>query len=60
MDHTDDVTVEPTVLVVDDAPDIRLLIREVLRHSGFAVTEAEDGGDALARVATGALPAVIV
>ncbi|MBV8692557.1 MAG: response regulator [Actinobacteria bacterium] len=60
MDRTDDANAEPTVLVVDDAPDIRLLIREVLRHSGFAVTEAEDGGQALERLATGPLPTVIV
>lgn len=53
-------TVEPTVLVVDDAPDIRLLMREVLRRSGFVVTEAEDGSQALTLLATGELPAVIV
>jgi len=51
---------DPTVLVVDDAPDIRLLMREVLRLHGFGVTEAEDGGDALAVLAAGDLPAVIV
>jgi CheY-like chemotaxis protein len=53
-------TTEPTVLVVDDAPDIRLLMREVLRHSGFVVTEAEDGSHALTVLAAGELPAVIV
>ena len=51
---------EPTVLVVDDAPDIRLLMREVLRHSGFVVTEAEDGSEALTVLAAGELPAVVV
>src|SRR3954454_2409341 len=50
----------PAVLVVDDAPDIRLLMREVLRLHGFRVTEAEDGADALATLAAGELPAVIV
>lgn len=51
---------EPTVLVVDDAPDIRLLMREVLRLHGFRVTEADDGADALEVLAAGDLPAVIV
>jgi CheY-like chemotaxis protein len=49
-----------TVLVVDDAPDIRLLMHEVLRVHGFGVDEAEDGADALAVLAAGDVPAVIV
>ena len=51
---------QPTVLVVDDAADIRLLMREVLRRAGFTVTEAEAGDDALRMLATGDLPTVIV
>src|SRR5438067_1009917 len=50
----------PAVLVVDDAPDIRLLMREVLRLHDFHVMEADDGADALAKLAAGDLPAVIV
>lgn len=33
----------PTVLVVDDTPSIRFLIRTNLELSGFEVVEAEDG-----------------
>ena len=36
-------------LVIEDAADVRLLLREVLRKSGFEVWEAEDGRTALAR-----------
>ena len=35
------------VLVVDDAADLRLLIRGVLSHSGMEVTEAASGSEAL-------------
>lgn len=37
-----------TVLVVDDAPDVRLLARVVLTRSRFAVLEATGGSQALA------------
>ena len=40
----------PTVLVVDDEPDMRMLARAFLVRSGFAVVEeAEDGPQALDR-----------
>jgi DNA-binding response OmpR family regulator len=35
------------ILVVDDDPDIRGLLRELLDRRGFAVTEAKDGQEAL-------------
>jgi DNA-binding response OmpR family regulator len=35
------------ILVVDDDPDIRGLVRELLDRRGFAVTEARDGQEAL-------------
>jgi DNA-binding response OmpR family regulator len=38
---------ERRVLVVDDDPDIRGLLRELLDRRGFAVTEARDGHEAL-------------
>jgi len=38
---------ERRVLVVDDDPDIRGLLRELLDRRGFAVTEARDGQEAL-------------
>jgi CheY-like chemotaxis protein len=33
----------PLVLVVDDAPQIRRLVRLTLEHRGYRVVEAEDG-----------------
>ena len=38
---------EQRVLVVDDDPDIRGLLRELLDRRGFSVTEARDGQEAL-------------
>src|SRR5580765_6710791 len=35
------------ILVVDDDPDIRLLLRELLERTGYDVDEAEDGRAAL-------------
>ena len=41
---------EPSVLVVDDEPDIRMLVRVFLERAGFSVIgEAEDGPRALER-----------
>ncbi len=44
----------PNAMVVDDAPDIRLLLRMVLSLEGFSVTEAESGRHALKLLAGGA------
>ncbi len=41
------------ILVVDDDPQVRMVLRYVLRQGGFEVLEAGDGPDALAHVATG-------
>jgi CheY-like chemotaxis protein len=50
----------PRVLVVDDAPSIRLLIRTNLELAGFDVEEAVDGVDCLAYLAeVDTLPDVI-
>jgi CheY-like chemotaxis protein len=38
----------PTVLVVDDEPDVRLVARLVLTSAGYGVVEAANGEDALA------------
>ena len=41
----------PLVLVVDDEPQMRTLVREMLEQSGHDVCEAEDGRQALERFA---------
>jgi two-component system, cell cycle sensor histidine kinase and response regulator CckA len=40
----------PTVLVVDDEPEVRKLVTEILRSSGYRVVAAADGATALAVV----------
>ena len=47
------------VLVADDNADVRELWRACLTQSGYAVTEAVDGADAVAKALRGA-PAVIL
>ena len=42
---------EPTLLVVDDNPTIRSLLRRVLARAGYRIREAEDGLQALAEIA---------
>jgi len=39
--------VKGTVLVVDDEPDIRSLVREILEREGHPIVEASDGRSAL-------------
>jgi adenylate cyclase len=47
-------------LVVDDAPDIRLLADLVLSMAGFAVTAASSGREALRLLAAGDLPDIVL
>jgi len=47
-------------LVVDDAPDIRLLAELVLSMAGFTVTTASSGWEALHRLSDGDLPDVVL
>ena len=47
-------------LVVDDAPDIRMLADLVLTMAGFSVTAAASGSEALRTLAEGDLPDVVV
>ncbi|HWC35328.1 MAG TPA: response regulator [Mycobacteriales bacterium] len=49
-----------TVLVVDDAADIRLLQRAVLGRSGYVVEEAASGPAALAALAKDPIPDIVV
>ncbi len=49
----------PRVLLVDDAPDTRVLLADLLRRRGYEVEESADGADALEKVANG-LPDLVV
>jgi DNA-binding NtrC family response regulator len=49
-----------TVLVVDDDPTQRRLIRAVLEREGFAVAQAEDGEEALERLSSGGAADVVI
>ena len=49
-----------TALVVDDAPDIRLLADLVLSMAGFTVTAAASGREALAALAACELPDIVL
>lgn len=44
----------PLILVVEDEPDIRQLVRDVLEHAGFDVIDAADGTTALHRARSNA------
>jgi|ERR1043166_7283367 len=50
---------QPTILVVDDFDDTRLLLRTWLERRGFRVIEAEDGLEAVKRATTD-LPDLII
>lgn len=41
-----------TILVVDDDPDCRVMVKTILQSSGFEVEEAGDGLEALERLKT--------
>jgi len=49
-----------TALVVDDAPDIRLLADLVLSMAGFRVTPADSGREALRLLAEGNVPDIVL
>ena len=48
------------VLVVDDNSDIRFLLHTVLKDAGYEVAQAEDGMEALRRMARGEFDLVVV
>lgn len=50
----------PKILIVDDEPRIRELIRAHLEHDGFVCEEAGDGGAALAALSLGGVDLVIL
>jgi CheY-like chemotaxis protein len=47
------------ILVVDDEPDQRFLLRRILQRAGYEVSEATDGGAAL-RAVQESLPDLVV
>ena len=51
---------QPSVLVVDDDPDICLALHDLLVHEGFAVVLAQTGLDAIAQVGRRAFGAVLL
>lgn len=48
------------VLVVDDDPDIRETVREILEEQGYRVDDAENGREALGRLRSGSTPDLIL
>ncbi len=50
----------PTVLIADDEPAIRRALREILEFEGYAVEEAVDGDEALARAQAGGVDLVLL
>jgi CheY-like chemotaxis protein len=48
------------VLVVDDDPDIRETVREILEEQGYRVLDAENGLEALGRLRAGSMPDLIL
>lgn len=51
---------KPSVLIVDDEPNIRFVLTEVMRREGFASEEACDGLEALERVQKQAFDIVVM
>lgn len=49
-----------TALIVEDDPDISHLLRFILEREGFEVTQLADGRAALARVAQGEIPRLVL
>jgi CheY-like chemotaxis protein len=47
------------ILVVDDEPDLRFLLRRIFERAGYEVVEASHGGDALEAVRA-SLPDLVV
>jgi CheY-like chemotaxis protein len=47
------------ILIVEDDPNLRLVVRMVLERAGYEVTEARHGGDALESIAA-TLPDLVI
>ncbi|MDQ2102405.1 response regulator [Azospirillum isscasi] len=49
----------PNILLVDDVEEVRFSIASTFQRHGFDITEAQDGGDAMAKLRSGDFDAVI-
>lgn len=49
-----------TILIVDDDPSIRFLLRSILEYEGFTVAEAGNGAAALEAIKSEALPDIVM
>lgn len=49
-----------TIMVVDDDPNLRVLLQQMLAFRGFVVVEAENGEDALEKVDSVHLDAIVL
>jgi CheY-like chemotaxis protein len=49
-----------TILLVEDDPDARSAVAELLRLDGYQVLEAGDGQEALGALSTGRLPCLVL
>ncbi|MBW3577965.1 MAG: response regulator [Actinobacteria bacterium] len=54
------IDVERRVLVADDEPDVRLIVRLQLQRAGWVVDEAASGEEVLQRFQTGELHALVI
>jgi CheY-like chemotaxis protein len=50
----------PQVLIADDSPSIRQLVRAMLQPEGYAMQEATDGAEALKALRAAAAPMVVL
>ncbi len=50
----------PTILIVDDDPDIALVLKDLLEHSGYLVQVASTGAEALTRAKAESVSAVLL
>ncbi|MBS0168943.1 MAG: PAS domain S-box protein [Nitrospira sp.] len=50
----------PTILIVDDDPDITLVLQDLLEHAGYGVQVAGTGAEALAKVKAEPISAVLL
>ena len=57
---SDDKVPAPTILIVDDDPDIALVLKDLLNHCGYEVQVAVTGAEALTKAKTGSFSAVLL